>query len=92
MIRVWADTTTPHGHLMLTFFGGLAEFERELIRERTGEGRALARKRGVKFGRPSKLTPYQRQKAMQRRDNGELLTEIARDYNIDPSNISRLRA
>ena len=35
----WADTTTPHGRLMLTVLGGLAEFERELIRARTGEGR-----------------------------------------------------
>jgi DNA invertase Pin-like site-specific DNA recombinase len=34
----WADTTTPHGRLMLTVLGGLAEFERELIRSRTGEG------------------------------------------------------
>ncbi len=34
----WADTTTPHGRLMLTVIGGLAEFERELIRARTGEG------------------------------------------------------
>lgn len=34
----WADTTTPHGRLMLTVLGGLAEFERELIRARTGEG------------------------------------------------------
>src|SRR5690242_5366557 len=36
----WADTTTPHGRLMLTVLGGLAEFERELIRARTSEGRA----------------------------------------------------
>jgi len=36
----WADTTTPHGRRMLTVFGGLAEFERELIRARTGEGKA----------------------------------------------------
>ena len=35
----WADTTTPHGRLMLTVLGGLAEFERELIRARTSEGR-----------------------------------------------------
>jgi DNA invertase Pin-like site-specific DNA recombinase len=35
----WADTTTPHGQLMLTILGGLAEFERTLIRSRTGEGR-----------------------------------------------------
>src|SRR5215204_2851033 len=44
----WADTTTAHGRLMLTVLGGLAEFERELIRIRTSEGRARARNRGVK--------------------------------------------
>jgi DNA invertase Pin-like site-specific DNA recombinase len=48
----WADTTTPHGRLMLTVLGGLAEFERELIRARTGEGRSRAKARGVRFGRP----------------------------------------
>ena len=48
----WADTTTAHGRLMLTVLGGLAEFERELIRARTGEGRKRAEDRGVKFGRP----------------------------------------
>ena len=48
----WADTTSPHGRLMLTVLGGLAEFERELIRARTGEGRRRAKDRGVKFGRP----------------------------------------
>jgi DNA invertase Pin-like site-specific DNA recombinase len=37
----WADTTTPHGRLMLTVLGGLAEFERELIRARTGEELSL---------------------------------------------------
>ena len=42
----WADTTTPHGRLMLTVLGGLAEFERELIRSRTGEGRQRAKARG----------------------------------------------
>jgi DNA invertase Pin-like site-specific DNA recombinase len=52
----WADTTSPHGRLMLTVLGGLAEFERELIRARTGEGRARAKARGVKMGRPPKLT------------------------------------
>jgi DNA invertase Pin-like site-specific DNA recombinase len=38
----WADTTTPHGRLMLTVLGGLAEFERELIKARTAEGRKRA--------------------------------------------------
>ena len=49
----WADTTTPHGRLMLTVLGGLAEFERELIRARTGDGRVRAKARGVRFGRPA---------------------------------------
>src|SRR5262249_8668939 len=52
----WADTTTPHGRLMLTVLGGLAEFERELILARTSDGRKRAKARGVKFGRPPKLT------------------------------------
>ena len=47
----WADTTTAHGRLMLTVLGGLAEFERELIRARTGEGRERAKAKGVKMGR-----------------------------------------
>ena len=47
----WADTTTPHGRLMLTVLGGLAEFERELIRARTSDGRVRAKARGVRFGR-----------------------------------------
>ena len=47
----WADTTTAHGRLMLTVLGGLAEFERELIRARTDEGRKRAQARGVRFGR-----------------------------------------
>jgi DNA invertase Pin-like site-specific DNA recombinase len=42
----WADTATAHGRLMLTVLGGLAEFERELIRTRTGEGREWAKARG----------------------------------------------
>ena len=46
----WADTTTPHGKLMITVLGGLAEFERHLILSRTSEGRARAKARGVKFG------------------------------------------
>jgi len=74
----WADTTTPHGRLLLTVLGGLAEFERELIRVRTSEGRARAKARGVHLGRRPKLTPYQKREALRRRANGEPLTAIAR--------------
>jgi DNA invertase Pin-like site-specific DNA recombinase len=87
----WADTTTPHGRLMLTVLGGLAEFERELIRARTGEGRERAKARGVKLGRRPKLTPHQKHEAIRRRDElGEPVREIARSYNVSHSTISRL--
>jgi DNA invertase Pin-like site-specific DNA recombinase len=86
----WADTTTSHGRLMLTVLGGLAEFEKDLIRARTGEGRARAKARGVKMGRKPKLTPHQRAEAKSRKDNGEAVREIARSYNVHNSTISRL--
>jgi DNA invertase Pin-like site-specific DNA recombinase len=88
----WADTTTAHGRLMLTVLGGLAEFERELIRIRTSEGRARAKANGQSLGRKPKLTPHQQHEAIQRRDQGELIRSIARSYNVNPSTISRLTA
>src|SRR3954463_7600352 len=60
----WADTTTAHSRLMLTILGGLAEFERDLIRTRTGEGRARAVARGQRMGRPPKLTARQQKEAI----------------------------
>jgi DNA invertase Pin-like site-specific DNA recombinase len=86
----WADTTTSHRRLMLTVLGGLAEFERDLIRTRTSEGRARAVARGVKMGRKPKLTPHQRKEALKRRDQGDPVREIARSYNVHNSTISRL--
>jgi DNA invertase Pin-like site-specific DNA recombinase len=89
----WADTTTAHGRLMLAVLGGLAEFERDLIRARTGEGRERAKERGVKMGRKPKLTPHQIREAIKRRDReGEPVREIARTYNVSHSTISRLKA
>jgi DNA invertase Pin-like site-specific DNA recombinase len=86
----WADTTTPHGRLMLTVLGGLAEFERALILSRTGEGRARAMARGVRFGRKLKLTAHQIAEARARREAGEALTDIGRSFNVSHSTISRL--
>jgi DNA invertase Pin-like site-specific DNA recombinase len=86
----WADTTTTHGRLMLTVLGGLAEFERELIRARTDEGRKRAQARGVRFGRKLKLTAHQIAEALRRREAGEALIEIGRSYNVSHSTISRL--
>jgi DNA invertase Pin-like site-specific DNA recombinase len=86
----WADTTTPHGRLMLTVLGGLAEFERHLILARTSEGRQRAQQRGVRFGRRPKLTVHQQQEALARRAAGEALVDIARSYAVSHSTISRL--
>src|SRR6202011_5679445 len=87
----WADTTTSHGRLMLTVLGGLAEFEKELIRARTSEGRARAKARGVKLGRKPKLTAHQKREALERRERGEEThAEIGRSYNVSGWTISRL--
>jgi DNA invertase Pin-like site-specific DNA recombinase len=77
---------------MLTVLGGLAEFERELIKARTGEGRARAKAEGVHVGRPSKLTHHQRREAIARRDAGEALTDIARPDGVSHPTIGRLLA
>ena len=86
----WADTTTAHGRLMLTVLGGLAEFEKDLIRARTGEGRARAKARGVKMGRKPKLTPHQMKEAIKRRNAGEPMRDIGKSFNVSHSTISRL--
>ena len=86
---VWADTTTPHGRLMLTILGGLAEFERELIRARTGEGRLRAAARGVVFGRPRTITSDDRRTIDTRLQRGESQAAIARDLGVHASTISR---
>jgi DNA invertase Pin-like site-specific DNA recombinase/predicted nucleotidyltransferase len=87
----WADTTTPHGRLMLTVLGGLAEFERELIRARTGEGRARAMARGQHMGRPPALTRHQQQEAARALRTGTATqADLARQFNVSQSTISRL--
>jgi DNA invertase Pin-like site-specific DNA recombinase len=82
-------SSTTSGRLMLTVLGGLAEFERELIRSRTREGRERAKATGV-MGRKPKLTHHQRQEAVARREAGESLVDIGRSYNVSHSTISRL--
>src|SRR5436190_5404577 len=61
------DTTSSQGRLLSTLLAAIAEFERELIRERTGDGRKRAMAKGVKYGRKPKLADYQRQEALRRR-------------------------
>lgn len=87
----WADTTTAAGRLMLTILGGLAEFERELIKARTSEGRERARGRGVRMGRKHKLTPHQQDEVRKRKSQGDSVRDIGRSYNVSPNTISRIR-
>jgi DNA invertase Pin-like site-specific DNA recombinase len=84
------DTSSAQGRLLSTLLASIAEFERELIRERTGEGRKRAMANDVKFGRKRKLSDYQRTEAVKRRAVGETLTDIAKSYGVAISMISRL--
>lgn len=84
------DTAGAQGRLLVTMLAAIAEFERELIRERTGDGRKRAMANGVKFGRKLKLSEYQRAEAVKRRAGGETLTSIAKSYGVAISMISRL--
>jgi DNA invertase Pin-like site-specific DNA recombinase len=84
------DTTSSQGRLLSTLLAAIADFERDLIRERTGEDRKRAMAAGVKFGRKRKLSDYQRAEAIKRRDAGETLAAIAKSYGVDISMISPL--
>lgn len=85
----WADTTSPAGRMVLTVFAGIAEFERALIAERTGTGRVAAKARGVRFGRPPKLTADQIALARRLVDEGRSPREAARILNVHPSTLYR---
>jgi DNA invertase Pin-like site-specific DNA recombinase len=86
----WADTSTSTGRLMIAVLGGLADVERDLIRTRTGEGRARAKLRGQHMGRPPKMTAAQKQEARRRRKDGEAVADLARSYGVSPAAIYRV--
>jgi DNA invertase Pin-like site-specific DNA recombinase len=71
------DTTTPGGRLVFHIFGSLAEFERDLIRERTMAGLAAARRRGRVGGRPTVMTVAKTKQAQRMVTAGTPLTEVA---------------
>jgi len=85
----WADTTSPAGRMVLTIFAGIAEFERELIHERTGSGRIAAKARGVRFGRPSKLTAEQITLAQRLVAEGTSARAVATMLGIHPATLYR---
>jgi DNA invertase Pin-like site-specific DNA recombinase len=86
----WADTTTPHGKLMLTVLGGLAEFERSLILARTEAGIAKAREQGKQFGRPERLDAGQKRKIAVRIAKGDAsMADLAAEYGVGVATIWR---
>jgi DNA invertase Pin-like site-specific DNA recombinase len=78
--------------LIPTVLAGLAEFERELIRARTSEGRKRAKDRGVHLGRPFALNRDQPREALAHIAAGEVHTDIARTFGISHTTIGRLAA
>jgi DNA invertase Pin-like site-specific DNA recombinase len=88
----WADTTSPAGRMVLTVFAGIAEFERALIHERTGNGRAAARQRGVRFGRPAKLAVDQVGLARRLLEEGRPAGEVARMFRVHRATLYRALA
>lgn len=87
------DTTTPAGRMMMQMIGSFAEFERELIRQRTGAGLEKARREGRVGGRKRKLTPQQRREVVQMVSSGiRTAADVARLFRVHPTTISRLIA
>jgi DNA invertase Pin-like site-specific DNA recombinase len=78
----WADTTTDIGRLLMTIMGGIAEFERGLIRKRCEEGIALAKAKGVTFGRKRKLNAEMVRVAAGRYAKGESMAQLAEVYGV----------
>ena len=77
------DTTTPNGRLVFCLFAALAEFERELIVERTNAGLAAARARGRMGGRPRKMdVATLKMAAAAMSDPKSIATEVAKKLNI----------
>ena len=86
----WADTTTASGKMIVTIFAGIAEFERDLIKQRTSDGRKAARIRGVKFGRPAKLSKSQVGIVKSELAQGRSVKEIADAFGVSRDTIYRV--
>jgi DNA invertase Pin-like site-specific DNA recombinase len=85
----WCDTTTDVGRLMLTIMGGIAEFERGLIRKRCEEGIERAQRKGTKFGRPTALDDGEKRMIAERYAKGATMPELAEEYQVGIGTIWR---
>lgn len=86
----WADTSSHAGKMIMTVFAGIAEFERDLIRERTSAGRRAAKQRGIRFGRPNKMNEEQKLLARRLLEENKSVSEIAKTFNVHKATIYRL--
>ena len=87
----WADTTSHAGKMIMTIFAGIAEFERDLIRERTSAGRVAAMQRGIRFGRPKKMNEEQKLLAKRLLEENKSVSEIAKTFGVHKATIYRMQ-
>lgn len=85
------DTTSEMADLIVFLVGWAARWQRRRILENTAQGREAARLRGVKFGRPCKLGPVEREKIAAWRAQGETCGRIAQSFGVSESTIMRVR-
>ena len=86
------DLTSPAGKMTMGVINAVAEFERDLLIERTYAGIHRARAEGKTLGRPSALTDAERSEVLGRLDSGTPIAQIARDYKTSRQTIMRVRS
>lgn len=83
------DTSTPAGMLLVTMLGAIAAFENDLRKERQADGIALAKRRGVQFGRKRALTDEQVQRLRAMRSEGKKIVELMAEFNLSKATVYR---
>lgn len=85
------DLTSSAGELMVKVLAAVADFERDLIIERTQAGQARARAEGKHMGRPNKTTPDERRVILQKLTAGESVSSLARTYGVSRGTVINIR-
>lgn len=86
------DLTSAAGKMTMQVISAVAEFERDLLLERTYSGIARARASGKRFGRPSALTEAQKRAVMESLNAGSSVSAVAREFNTTRQTILRVKA
>nr|ALJ52140.1 resolvase domain-containing protein [uncultured bacterium]AQX35175.1 DNA invertase [Enterobacter cloacae] len=85
------DLTSPAGKMTMQIISAVAEFERDLLLERTYSGIARAKADGKRFGRPSSLNEEQQRAVIDRLNAGTTISAVAREFNTSRQTIIRVR-